>query len=144
MNLTILEITQVNANMSQENARMNETINAVLKTNTVQATQIPGLQKMTNISQTHVFFSAGLTRSVTSKKSDEVLVFDRVWSNVGGAYSSTSGIFTCPVAGYYSFIVNLQTGSSRIAYLEVKHNNIEVFQVFSNGGQGYQSATNSA
>ena len=93
-------------------------------------------------SLTHVFFSVGLTHAI-KPTSPQVIVFEKVWSNVGGGYSSTTGVFTCPVAGFYSFTVNLQT-NNEVAYLTLQHNNKGVFHVFTRYDRGHHSATNSA
>ena len=37
------------------------------------------------------------------------IVFDKVITNVGGAYSNTTGTFTCPTDGVYVFIWTLMT-----------------------------------
>ena len=64
---------------------------------------------------------------------------------MGGAYSNSTGVFTCPVSGYYSFIVSVQTRENRNSVVRLQHNNIDVYQVFSyKTKKGYQSATNSA
>ncbi|XP_063049346.1 complement C1q-like protein 4 [Engraulis encrasicolus] len=51
-----------------------------------------------------VAFSAGLGRGFTTAGSNHMdLVFSRVITNVGEAYSNTTGFFTSPVRGVYYF-----------------------------------------
>uniref|UniRef100_A0A8D3CPF7 C1q domain-containing protein n=1 Tax=Scophthalmus maximus TaxID=52904 RepID=A0A8D3CPF7_SCOMX len=52
-----------------------------------------------------VAFSAGLTDSGPVGPFDEesTLIFSKTFSNVGGAYDPTTGVFTAPVGGVYFF-----------------------------------------
>ena len=36
---------------------------------------------------------------------DEIIIFEMVDANLGDAYNPSTGIFTCPVNGYYAFSV---------------------------------------
>ncbi|XP_063048554.1 complement C1q tumor necrosis factor-related protein 3-like [Engraulis encrasicolus] len=54
--------------------------------------------------KTKVAFSVGLGKGFTQAGSDHMnLVFSRVITNVGEAYSSETGFFTAPVSGVYYF-----------------------------------------
>uniref|UniRef100_A0A674NWW8 C1q domain-containing protein n=1 Tax=Takifugu rubripes TaxID=31033 RepID=A0A674NWW8_TAKRU len=55
--------------------------------------------------QLKVAFSAGLTDSGSVGPFDEgtTLIFSKPFSNVGGAYNQSTGVFTAPVRGLYFF-----------------------------------------
>merc|ERR1719239_375903 len=95
-----------------------------------------------NTSLTRVFFSAALTHGLSG--SAQVVVYDHVWSNLGDAYDSSTGVFTCKLAGYYSFITNVESQKDKHVALSLQLNNKDVYQLFSTYITGYQSATNSA
>lgn len=45
--------------------------------------------------------------------SRQILKFDDVVTNIGGGYSSQTGIFTAPVTGVYAFFLNFMTTVKR-------------------------------
>ncbi|KAL2080878.1 hypothetical protein ACEWY4_022731 [Coilia grayii] len=75
-----------------------------------------------------VAFSAGLTNSgfIESGNTELNLVFSRIITNVGQAYSSTTGFFTAPVRGVYYF---------RFTVMEVLSSRYMEIQMFKNGQQ---------
>lgn len=62
-------------------------------------------------------------------------VFDKVWHNVGGHYSSANGRFTAPVAGRYLFITQMQMWGTAVGTLANVY--------FRKNGTQYPSATSS-
>ena len=158
MNSTIIGISQTNTDrareilglqqkMTQDTAKINSTITGISQTNTDQAREILGLQQIcnnltsqVNYSLTQVFFSAALTAA----KDTTTVIYDKVWSNVGSAYDATTGVFTCTVAGYYSFVTNVMSQEDKDAALVLKHNYNKVYLVYTYRGKGKESATNSA
>jgi len=141
MNQTIKVMIQTVAKTHEANATMNKPIKDQAKEILDLRQTIDNMASQVNISLTRIFFSAGLTTSL-HPTNGQVINFNRVWSNIGGAYST--GVFTCPLSGYYSFIVSVQTENRKQAYLMLQHNNRDVYQIFSFSDQGWQSATNSA
>ena len=65
--------------------------------------------------QGEVVFSAGLTHDQNILHAENV-VFDKVFTNVGNGYNSTTGVFTCPMAGTYAFQVKISL--QRVQYLK--------------------------
>lgn len=53
-----------------------------------------------------VAFSAGLSHDLTILHAEKV-VYDKIFTNIGSAYDSTTGNFNCPTSGIYVFQVNL-------------------------------------
>nr|QBS36528.1 C1q [Sinonovacula constricta] len=90
-----------------------------------------------------VSFSAGLSHHQAFVADDNV-VFDQVFINEGGAYSSTSGLFTCPVSGIYLFQFHALSRESSNAWMELYHNADYIASVFAHAEQDYASAGNSA
>ncbi|XP_062391032.1 complement C1q-like protein 2 [Sardina pilchardus] len=91
-------------NLKMETAAQ-ETELAAVKTRLADTeTDVVNLEKEIT-EQPKVAFSAGLTNSgfIESGNTDLNLVFTKVITNVGQAYSSTTGFFTAPVRGVYYF-----------------------------------------
>ena len=53
------------------------------------------------------------------------IVFNIVTTNVGGAYSGTTGIFTCPSDGVYGFIWTLTTPGQKYCHVTLYKNGSE-------------------
>ena len=51
--------------------------------------------------------------------SGAVIIYENVDVNVGGAYDAATGIFTCPVDGYYMFSVFTMTESGASIFLVI-------------------------
>ena len=60
-----------------------------------------------------VAFSAWLSQTLNDTKANETVVFDRVRTNIGSAYSSTTGIFITPSNGVYGFTWTLMTNPGK-------------------------------
>ncbi|XP_062391033.1 complement C1q-like protein 4 [Sardina pilchardus] len=79
--------------------------------------------------QPKVAFSAGLTDSgyIESGNAELNLVFTRVITNVGQAYSSTTGFFTAPVKGVYYFRFTVRDGlTSRYMHIMMFKNGEQI------------------
>ncbi|KAL2080966.1 hypothetical protein ACEWY4_022819 [Coilia grayii] len=89
-------------NMKVENAAQEAELTAVKTRLAATETEVDNLEKMTERSK--VAFSAGLTNGHIQAGSTALnLVFTKVITNVGQAYSSITGFFTAPVRGVYYF-----------------------------------------
>ena len=53
-----------------------------------------------------VGFTAILTHDVSNLGDNQVIIFDRVQTNVGNDYNPRTGVFTCRVPGLYVFYVH--------------------------------------
>ena len=68
--------------------------------------------KIDIISAQTVAFSATVAESAEYGAGD-VAQFGVVLSNVGGAYDSSTGVFTCPNTGLYAFYVSVYTAATQ-------------------------------
>ncbi|XP_038065208.1 otolin-1-like [Patiria miniata] len=88
-----------------------------------------------------VAFSASLSSSFTGNSGD-VVVFDNIKTNIGDAYDSETGVFTCLTAGVYFFSVTIMgftSGPRPKAQLEI--NGQRIFYVRdSHSGYNHQSS----
>lgn len=57
-----------------------------------------------------VVFQLSLNKFLENLKTQETVVFDEITLNEGNAYNKTSGIFTTPSDGLYSFTLTLSKG----------------------------------
>ncbi|XP_052722485.1 complement C1q-like protein 4 isoform X1 [Crassostrea angulata] len=85
-----------------------------------------------------VGFSAGLTKMLKTNDTD-LIVYDRVFLNMGNGYDSSTGVFTCPNAGTYAFLVHgVSTATSQLN-LDIYRNNNYTVSVFAHVNNGYAS-----
>ncbi|XP_062391170.1 heavy metal-binding protein HIP-like [Sardina pilchardus] len=88
--------------------------------------------KMETAVQPKVAFSAGLTDSgnIESGNTDLNLVFTKIITNVGQAYSSTTGFFTAPVRGVYYFRFTVMDHlTSRFMFIRMYKNGEQIMQL---------------
>ncbi|XP_062300614.1 complement C1q-like protein 2 isoform X16 [Scomber scombrus] len=78
--------------------------------------------------RTKVMFSAaaGGRGAIGPFKTDTTLIYRAVITNIGGAYSPSTGIFTAPVAGVYYFTLFHHTGKPYGTVLYLYKNNQQV------------------
>ncbi|XP_060063260.1 cerebellin-2-like [Ylistrum balloti] len=88
-----------------------------------------------------VAFSAGLTNTV-SLSSGETIQFDKVFSNVGGGYDVSTGVFTAPKNGIYAFTIHgYDANSDKAMWIELKKNDDLLVSI--SGYNSHSSAGNS-
>ncbi|KAL4226941.1 hypothetical protein ACF0H5_014918 [Mactra antiquata] len=85
-----------------------------------------------------VAFSASVINDTTPFGIKQRVIYDRVTTNVGGAYDARHGTFRAPVDGVYEFAVSvLQGDSSMWLGLEVVKNYDQVIARVKTGDNGY-------
>merc|ERR1712002_459556 len=89
-----------------------------------------------------VAFSAGLSHHEYLQENQKVK-YDTIFSNVGGGYDSTTGIFTCPVPGIYVFQFHALSHSDSNMWLELHHNYNYVASIWGHVDNDYAAAGNS-
>ncbi|XP_022108573.1 collagen alpha-1(X) chain-like [Acanthaster planci] len=90
-----------------------------------------------------VAFSAFLSGSFSGNSGD-VIIFPTVTTNIGDAYDSGSGVFTCNVAGVYFFSVTLMSyNSGPTLFAILKKNGTRIFYVYDNHPNYHHQSSNS-
>lgn len=89
-----------------------------------------------------VAFSAGLTHDLTILHA-ETVVYDKVFTNIGGAYSSTTGMFVCPISGLYVFQFHTLAHQDKSSWLELYHNAYYICSIYGHTANDYASGGNS-
>ncbi|XP_062300619.1 complement C1q-like protein 3 isoform X21 [Scomber scombrus] len=89
------------------------------------------IAELKNQERTKVMFSAaaGGRGAIGPFKTDTTLIYRAVITNIGGAYSPSTGIFTAPVAGVYYFTFYHHAGGEHRAILNLYKNNQFIVRV---------------
>ncbi|KAJ8305072.1 hypothetical protein KUTeg_015392, partial [Tegillarca granosa] len=96
------------------------------------------------IQQKKVAFFVGMGNNYGPIKQDETLVFDKVVTNIGGAFDDKTGIFTAPHNGTYEFtIVVSAQGRQKAAAMLMKGRQM-IFTVWAESIPFWATATNRA
>ncbi|XP_063052610.1 complement C1q-like protein 2 [Engraulis encrasicolus] len=111
-------------NLKKENAAQEAELTALKTILAANQTEVENLVKEIKAAP-KVAFSAGLTNSgYTEAGSSELnLVFSNVITNVGEAYSSTTGFFTAPVRGVYYLRFTVRDNLSSHYMFIIMHKN---------------------
>lgn len=83
-------------------------------------------------------FSAYRICSQTFTGSETNFKFDKIWSNIGNGYDSSTGIFTAPRQGVYHFSAHAVSAMSKNFYFRLLHN-IELTARSFLTGDGYKT-----
>ena len=71
--------------------------------------------------------------------------FTHVFTNIGGHYDTTTGVFTCQYSGLYAFILTIiKTRDNDRAHCLVRKNGSNLYLAWTDSAGGVYSATNSA
>ena len=88
-------------------------------------------------------FSATLTHDLTTFGTDQPIIYDKVITNVGGAYDNRHGAFRAPVSGTYKFSFSVLQGTGRMYIaVELVKNGTPIGRVRTGDYQYYAVGTN--
>lgn len=91
-----------------------------------------------------ISFTVGVTSS-SSDWSGDILVFPHIVTNNGNGYNLSTGKFTAPKDGAYVFFVAVNSYGSKIVYLNIVHNGLNIVQSMAYGSSAsHQTGTNMA
>uniref|UniRef100_A0A8W8LMJ7 C1q domain-containing protein n=1 Tax=Magallana gigas TaxID=29159 RepID=A0A8W8LMJ7_MAGGI len=93
-----------------------------------------------------IAFQSSLTNNLNNMKNHETVVFDKVSVNEGKAYDSSSGIFTAPLDGTYSFTWTTLTTGGKYFISEIMQNGKVITKNYTDGRgrDGYEMSTSHA
>ncbi|XP_037614189.1 complement C1q-like protein 3 [Sebastes umbrosus] len=100
--------------------------------------------ELKNKESTKVIFSAatgGGDKGIGPFNTDTTLIYRTVISNIGNAYSPSTGIFVAPVAGVYYFTIFYHSGGQYEGHLSI-HNNNNVIVTASDHSSSSDTADN--
>ncbi|XP_048382009.1 collagen alpha-2(VIII) chain-like [Stegostoma tigrinum] len=81
-------------------------------------------------------FSVSYSEGNSINTPDAVFVFDQVSLNREEGYNSTTGIFTCPIAGVYSFVYTSLPARGVETAVTLVRNNVKASSIYSDLSQG--------
>ena len=85
-------------------------------------------------------FTAILSKGI-SLGSNEVIKYDNVITNVGKAYTPSTGIFLVPVSGIYTVSVSMMGHPTNGIHLQLEQNGSELVRLFTGGAGSYELAS---
>ncbi|XP_077979670.1 complement C1q-like protein 2 [Glandiceps talaboti] len=92
-----------------------------------------------------VAFSVALTTAMPHGSSARVIMFSKVYSNLGGGYDQSTGKFTCPVSGVYMLSMSLlrDTASNLFACMMKNDEKLPCVYVAHTADRSYGAGSNS-
>ena len=81
------------------------------------------------------------TATTTSPSTGQPVVFSSVISNIGNGYSSSTGKFTAPVNGTYSFTVQLCVADNHGAFFSIVLDGTEVTALYDLNPYSYSTSS---
>ena len=84
-------------------------------------------------------FGASSTKNV-NLANNEVVKFDKVWTNIGNGYNSSSGVFTAPRGGVYQFSCSAMTGHGKTLRIHLMKNDQRTVSLYP-GNSGHNMGT---
>ena len=127
--------------LNMEHAAQEAELTAVKTRLAATETEVVNLEKEIT-EKPKVAFSAGLTNSgyIEAGNTDLNLVFTKIITNVGQAYSNMTGFFTAPVKGVYYFrFTVMDVLSSRSMTIRIVKNGEQVMRLYEYDTDGQQS-----
>lgn len=89
-----------------------------------------------------VAFSAGLSRNLQLSHT-EIVVYDRIYTNVGSGYDSNTGKFRCPTSGVYVFQFHSVANQGKTIWTELWHNGYYICSMYGHTTGDYATGGNS-
>ena len=87
-----------------------------------------------------VAFTAILSKDL-SLGSKQVIRYDNVITNVGKAYTPSTGIFLVPLSGIYTLSVSMMGHPDNGVHLQLVRNGSELVRLWTGGGGSYELAS---
>jgi len=87
----------------------------------------------------HAAFHASISHDVSNPSDGQVIIYDKLLTNNGGSYNSTTGIFRAPVKGIYAFFAYQLTGETKYLETVIVQNGREIAYTYS-GTDNYDSS----
>jgi hypothetical protein len=84
-----------------------------------------------------VAFTAILSKGI-SLGSNEVIKYDKVITNVGKAYTPSTGIFLVPLSGIYTVSVSMMGHPTNKIHLQLERNGSELVRLYTGGAGSYE------
>jgi len=84
-------------------------------------------------------FGASFTKNV-NLANNEVVKFDKVWTNIGNGYDSSSGVFTAPRGGVYQFSCSAMAYFGKTLRLHLMKNDQQTVSLYP-GNVGHNMGT---
>ncbi|VDI51538.1 Ras-specific guanine nucleotide-releasing factor 1 [Mytilus galloprovincialis] len=93
--------------------------------------------------QKKVAFTYRTSGDQSSLGSDQTIKFDRRITDVSNSYSSSTGIFTAPVGGYYAFVLDTRTLPGRICWIDAVKNGFPIATNYMEAPSGQEDSETS-